>query len=71
MDAKVIGRKLADLRGDRSQKEVADALGISPSAVSMYELGERIPRDALKIKFSDFYGVPVSDLFFAPGTHET
>ena len=43
IDIKASAQKLIELRGERSQKEVADALGISISALSMYENGERIP----------------------------
>ena len=71
MDRKAIGQTLAELRGDRSQVEVAATLGISPAALSMYECGERIPRDDIKIKLSDYYGVPVHAIFFASDTHET
>lgn len=46
MDSHVIGQTLIKLRGNRTQEEVAKAIGISKSALSMYERGERIPRDA-------------------------
>ena len=45
MDAKRIGAKLRELRGNRTQKEVGDACGVSDMAISLYESGERIPRD--------------------------
>ena len=53
------------LRGEKSRDEVAEALGISKSALCMYENGERIPRDATKVKIADYYGVGVGDIFFA------
>lgn len=71
MDRKEIGRKLADLRGERSQTEVAAVLGISSAALSMYESGERVPRDEIKVKIASFYGVPVQDIFFAGTDNET
>ena len=71
MDAKVIGKRLAELRGERSQAEVAEAVNISPAALSMYEGGERIPRDEIKIRLADYFKSTVYDLFFAPETHET
>ena len=43
MDGKTIGHKLRALRGEMDAKTVADALGISTSALFMYERGERIP----------------------------
>lgn len=64
LDAKKIGAKLKELRGDRRINKVAEDLGISPSALSMYENGERIPRDVIKIKIADYYGQPISDIFF-------
>lgn len=63
-DPKEIGRKLAKLRGNRTQAEVAKALGISESAYSMYERGERVPRDSVKIRISDYYKRPVHKIFF-------
>lgn len=65
MNAKSIGERLVELRGDRTQKEVADSLGISTSALSMYENGERVPRDSIKIKIADFYERPIFEIFFA------
>ena len=50
MDQKEMGRRLRELRGERTIKEAAADLGISVSALNMYELGERIPRDEVKIK---------------------
>jgi len=64
MDAKKIGEKLAELRGERSQEEVAKAVGISVSALSMYEQGNRIPRDNIKIRLATYYETPVYAIFF-------
>lgn len=64
MDSVLIGRKLAELRGDRTQEEVAKAIGISVSALSMYECGERIPRDAIKIEIAKYYKKSVQSIFF-------
>ncbi|EHO21594.1 hypothetical protein HMPREF9466_00451 [Fusobacterium necrophorum subsp. funduliforme 1_1_36S] len=49
-----IAEKLKILRGNRSQKEVAEALGITPAALSNYEQGIRIPRDETKKKLRNF-----------------
>lgn len=62
--------KLQQARGDRTQKEVADLLGISISALSMYESGERSPRDDLKVKMARFYNTTVGSLFFDEKVHE-
>lgn len=62
--AKEIGKKLIKLRGKRSREEVGNAVGVSVSAISMYENGERIPRDSIKVKFADLYNCTVQDIFF-------
>ena len=69
MDAKEIGRKLRELRGNKSVKTVAEENGISTSAVSMYETGARIPKDEVKIRLSQYFNIPVGVLFFAENVH--
>ena len=64
MNTKKIGERLAKLRGNRTPAEVAKKLKISPTALSAYENGDRIPRDAVKIRIAKFYDVSVQDLFF-------
>lgn len=64
IDPNVIGQRLIELRGSRTQAEVAKALGISVSAYSMYENGQRIPRDNIKIRIADFYKKPIHKIFF-------
>jgi transcriptional regulator with XRE-family HTH domain len=71
VNAKEIGQKLVILRGNRTQEEVAKQLDISISALSMYERGERIPRDNIKIRISNYYNKPISELFFNQKLHET
>ena len=66
MDAKKIGEKLTRFRGDRPQDKVANAVGISVSALSMYETGNRIPRDEIKVKLARYYGSTVEEIFFTP-----
>lgn len=65
MSNAAMGAKLRSLRGERSREEVAKAVGISISAIQMYENGGRVPRDETKKKLADLYGVTVQDLFFA------
>ncbi len=67
----IIGKKLRRMRGKRTQEEVAKALNLSIAAISAYELGQRTPRDAVKIALSEYYGVSVGDLFFNLKTNET
>lgn len=69
LNGKAIGRKLIELRGDKSRNEVAKELGISISALSMYELGERIPRDEIKIRIANFYNKTVMEIFFEKECH--
>ena len=69
MDAKAIGKKLASLRGDKTQEEVARAVGISVSAIGMYESGKRIPRDGVKIALANYYGMNIQSLFFDEDVH--
>ena len=64
MDRQAIAARLVRLRGTRSQNEVARTLGISDSALSAYECGERVPRDELKLRMAEFFGVSVQFLFF-------
>lgn len=59
-----IGERLIMLRGNKPQSEVAKAVGISNSALSMYECGERIPRDSIKVKLANYYGKTVQSIFF-------
>ena len=58
------GERLRNLRGNRSAREVADSVGISESALLMYERGERNPRDDIKIGLAHYYHVGVGDIFF-------
>jgi len=64
MDAKKIGNKLIELRSDVSREKVANDLGISISALAMYEQGNRIPRDEIKIKIAQYYNKTVQEIFF-------
>lgn len=64
MDGVEIGRRLVQLRGERTQDQVADDLGISTSAVGMYERGERIPKDEIKKKIAEYFGKTVQEIFF-------
>lgn len=61
---KVIGENLRRARGNRTREEIAKKAGVSVSAVQMYENGERIPRDAVKIRLSCVLGVGIVDLFY-------
>ena len=58
------GKRLRELRGEKSISEVAAALNASPSSISMYESEERAPRDDIKEKLAKYYGTTVGALFF-------
>lgn len=64
MNAEAIGKRLIALRGKRLVKDVAKALGISASALSMYETGQRVPRDEIKIRLARYYDRTVDSIFF-------
>lgn len=64
MDKLRIAQKLRELRGERSQREVADAVGTTAMAISLYESGERIPKDEIKIRLARFYNTTVDALFY-------
>lgn len=59
-----ISQKLIELRGKRKREDVAKAVGVSVSAIAMYENGERIPRDDIKIKLADYFKKTVQEIFF-------
>ena len=60
-----IGHHLRELRGDTPRKEVAFSLGISLSALAMYERGERVPRDEVKKRIAAYYRTTVEEIFYA------
>lgn len=59
-----VGEKLRQLRGAKTQEEMARELGITKSSYAMYERDERVPRDEVKVRIADFFGVSVQELFF-------
>jgi len=64
MKAKVAGEKIRSMRGTESQQSLANKLKISKSALAMYERGERIPRDEVKIRIARHFGVSIESIFF-------
>lgn len=70
MDPIAIGAKLKKLRGDKTIAAVSADLNISPSALTMYELGARIPRDETKIRIASYYGVSIESLFYSSNCHD-
>ncbi|GGG19421.1 hypothetical protein GCM10007425_12390 [Lysinibacillus alkalisoli] len=64
MNKEKISRTLVALRGQRSREEIASDLGISVSAWQMYENGQRIPRDEIKIKIASYFKKSVEEIFY-------
>lgn len=63
LDTEKMADKLIELRGERTQEEVAKALNISKSALAMYESGKRVPRDPVKIRIAQFYKKSIPFIF--------
>ena len=55
----MLGARIAALRRgrDMSQERLANALGVSPSAIGMYEQGRREPSAAMLVSLSQIFGV--------------
>lgn len=64
MDAERIKQNLIKARGDKTMVVVSKETGISVSALSMYESGDRVPRDEIKERLAKYYGTTVGSLFF-------
>lgn len=56
--------RLRTARGDKPREKVAKDIGISVSALAMYETGKRIPRDAVKVRLAEYYHTTVGALFY-------
>lgn len=60
-----IGKRLRVLRGSKTLETVGKDLNVSAMAVSLWERGERIPNDEMKVKIAVYYNTTVNGLFFA------
>lgn len=65
------GKKLVQLRGNKTIEQVAKDLGVSRSAIAMYESEDRTPRDSVKIKIAEYYGKTVQEIFFNRECHDS
>jgi transcriptional regulator with XRE-family HTH domain len=63
---KTVAERIKDARKAKgcTVEELAKACGITDSAVQMYECGQRVPRDSIKILMADYFGMTVQELFF-------
>lgn len=66
MDRVKIANRLKKLREKthESQAEMAKIVGVTPSAYAMYESGERVPRDSIKIRIANHFGVTITSIFY-------
>ena len=66
MEKKAYNIILKELRENKrlSRVSVANSVGVSKSAIAMYERGERVPKDDIKKKLASLYGRSVSTIFF-------
>ena len=65
-NAEIIGAKIKKLREAEniSRETFCDDVEISLSALSMYETGQRIPRDEIKLKIARRLNTSIEALFF-------
>lgn len=65
-DKTVVGMRLKSYRRAKGvSRDIAAAeIGISSSALGMYEQGSRTPRDEIKMAIATYYGHTVQEIFF-------
>lgn len=66
LDAKVIGGRIKKLREDMniSRNQLCKDADISLSALTMYETGQRVPRDEVKLRLSRCLNTSLEGLFY-------
>lgn len=62
---KTTGQILRELRGTRSKRIVAEAIGVSFSSYVKYERDERNPNDNTKRRIAKYFGKTVESIFFS------
>ncbi|RNC98262.1 helix-turn-helix transcriptional regulator [Lysinibacillus halotolerans] len=65
MNKERIGQKLTKLRGEETREDVARKIGVSVSAWQMYENGQRIPKDEIKVKIASYFNKSVGEIFYS------
>jgi putative transcriptional regulator len=63
--------KLRHLRGDKSLREVAEVLGITPQMLGKVKLKRRVPSPALAKKIANYYKVTVEEIFLNDSRDKT
>ena len=64
MDREKIGKRLMELRGEKTREEVAYFAKITCKSLESYERGYRMPVDSSKKKLAKYYGVSVDSIFY-------
>lgn len=66
IDGIQIGKRIKELRTLRKMtaEDLGKAIGISSSAINMYECGQRVPRDEIKIMIAEYFGVSIESIFY-------
>lgn len=59
-DAKAVGRRIRALRGDRTQADFAELVGVTRSALANYETGRTVPNRFVVMKMASALGVAPS-----------
>lgn len=54
---------LRNLRGDRTQQEIADAIGITKSHYGFIENGNRSPSLPVALRIADYFHVSLDEVF--------
>lgn len=52
-----------------TQTDVAKALKVGTTTYNAWERGQNIPRDEMKVRIAEFYGLSVGYIFFKPISH--
>lgn len=65
-NSEIVGKRIKELRESKkySQETLANMIGTATSTISMYESGERIPRDEIKVKIATALGKSVNYIFY-------
>ena len=66
---KIFQKRLVELRGEQTQKYVADKIGITEVSLSRYENGRRIPNIDILRKFAEYYNVSADYLIGLENLH--
>lgn len=64
LNAQTIAARLRAARGMETRRDVCNAVGVSLSALGMYEIGKRIPSAPVMLRLAKHYRTTVQALFF-------